>query len=277
MPHHSLFRLSSQIWNTPQLITEESFSPILQYLTERNLGVLMAEGGVVEAPAKPEKKELVQGIGEILISGSLTYKPIQSFCGEVGTSYQSILEQAEELIEMGVKTIVLTHSSGGGEAMMTFATADRLRELASANNVKLVSYIDTISASASLALGIVADEVVIHPEAKTGSIGCRCAILDRSKALSDAGIKPIYISSTAGKTPFQADGSFSQSFLDGLQEDDSALGMKFAEHVTKYTGIPVEDVLAMDAKMFNAEKALQLGLVNSIMNHQQFAEYLSKI
>ena len=276
MPQHSLFRLSSQVWNTPQLITEESFSPILQYLTERNLGTILAEG-VVKDSTKVEKKELVRGIGEISISGSLTYKPLQSYCGEVGTSYQGILEQAEELIEMGVKTIVMTHSSGGGEAMMTFATADRLRELADNNDIKLISYIDTISASASLALGIVADEVVIHPEAKTGSIGCVCAVLDRSKALSNAGLKPIYISSTAGKTPFQSDGSFSQSFLDGLQEDVSALGMKFAEHVTKYTGIPVEDVLALDAKMFRAEKALELGLVNKIMNHQQFAEYLSKI
>ena len=91
------------------------------------------------------------------------------------------------------------------------------------------------------------------------------------------GIKPIYISSTKGKTPFQADGSFREDFLNKLQEDVTLLGMQFAEHVSEFTGISVDEILALDAQMFTAEKALQLNLVNKIMTHNQFYAYLKTL
>lgn len=271
---HSLFRMSSKVWNTPQFITQEDFTPILQYLSSRNAGDI--EFGVVDKKDKVEPSRAGK-FGELQVSGSLTYKPVMSMCGEVGTSYQQLLEDAEYLIDAGVKTIILTHNSGGGEAQMMMTSANRLRELADENDVKLISYIETLSASASLGLGIVADEVIIHPEAKTGSVGAVVALLDRSKALADAGLKPIYLSSTEGKTPFAPDGSFSQKFLDTLQAEVVDLGARFAEHVSKHSGIPVEDILALDAQVFNATKAKEIGLVNKIMNQQEFAAYLAKL
>lgn len=273
---HSLFRYSSKIWNTPQLITPEEFTPILQYLSSRNLGDI--EFGVVpQGTVKPKKPEMVNKVGEVQVSGALTYKPVVALCEAASTNYTELLQEVELLISEGVKTIVMTHNSGGGEAMMMMATANRIRELADENDVKLISYIETISASASLGLGVVCDEVICHPEARTGSIGALVCLVDRSKALADSGIKPIFISSVEGKVPYKSDGSFSDKFLAKIQEDVTELGNNFAEHVTKYTGIPVEDVLALDAQMYGAKKAKEIGLVNSIMNHQEFAQYLSKL
>jgi len=271
---HSLFRYSSKIFNTPQFIIAEEFTPILQYLSSRNVGDI--EFGLVKNSAAPEKPEVVNKIGELNISGALTYKPVMALCGATGTSYTGLLQDFESLIAEGVKTVVMVHNSGGGEASHMLSTADRLRELADQNGVKLISYIDTLSASASLGLGIVADEVVIHPEARTGSIGALIALVDRSKALADAGIKPIYISSVEGKVPFKDDGSFSDKFIEKMQKEVTTLGTKFAEHVSKYSGIPVQDIIELDAEVFGAEEALKIGLVNKIMNHQQFAEYLAK-
>lgn len=271
---HSLFRYSSKIFNTPQFIIAEEFTPILQYLSSRNLGEI--EFSVVKDSAKPKKPEMVNKIGEIQVSGSLTYKPVMALCGATGTSYTGLLQDVESLIADGVKTIIMTHNSGGGEASHMMTTAERIRELVDENGVKLISYIDTISASASLGLGIVADEIIIHPEARTGSVGALIALVDRSKALADAGIKPIYLSSVEGKVPFKSDGSFTDKFLAKMQKEVTDLGTKFAEHVSKYTGIPVVDIIALDAEVFNAQEALDIGLVNKIMNHQQFAEYLAK-
>ena len=271
---HSLFRYSSKIFNTPQFIIAEEFTPILQYLSSRNLGEI--EFSVVKDSAKPKKPEMVNKIGEIQVSGSLTYKPVMALCEATGTSYTGLLQDVESLIADGVKTIIMTHNSGGGEASHMMTTAERIRELVDENGVKLISYIDTISASASLGLGIVADEIIIHPEARTGSVGALIALVDRSKALADAGIKPIYLSSVEGKVPFKSDGSFTDKFLAKMQKEVTDLGTKFAEHVSKYTGIPVVDIIALDAEVFNAQEALDIGLVNKIMNHQQFAEYLAK-
>jgi ClpP class serine protease len=273
---HSLFRYTSKIFNTPQFIVAEEFTPILQYLSSRNLGDIEFSS-VVKAAAAPKKPEMVNKIGELNVSGALTYKPVMALCEATGTSYTGLLQDFESLIAEGVKTVVMVHNSGGGEASHMMTTADRLRELADQNGVKLISYIDTISASASLGLGIVADEVIIHPEARTGSVGALIALVDRSKALADAGIKPIYISSVEGKVPFKADGSFSDKFIAKMQKEVTDLGTKFAEHVSKYSGIPVQDIINLDAEVFNAEEALKIGFVNKIMNHQQFAEYLATL
>lgn len=266
-------RLLDSVWNTPHLVTQAALEPIIDYLQMRNNNE-MPMFGIVPENVQPVKKETVANIGEIKIDGVLTYMPVQGACGPVGVSYQGIIEQMAELISLGVDTVVLTHSSPGGQAAHCFSTAQELRDMADEAGVRLISYIDTLSASASLALGVIADEVIIHPSASTGSVGCVVALLDKSKAMEQAGLKPVYISSTAGKTPFNTDGSFSQSFLDGVQEDVTRLGNQFAEHVAKFTGIPVDEVLSMDAKVFHAEKALEVGLVNKIMDHKQFAQYL---
>lgn len=273
MPHR-LHRILDTALNQPHFITEAALSPILDYLTTRSYHI--PQLSVVEgAKSAVKPAEQVGGVGEIKIDGAITYLPVNSMCGPDGTSYAGILEQAEELIDMGVETIILTHSSPGGQAQHCFSTANDLRAMCDEAGVKLISYIDTLSASASLAIGIVADEVIIHPSATTGSVGCVCAVLDRSKALADAGLKPIYIASTPGKTPFEDDGSFSKSFLEDLQADVTRLGLQFAEHVSKYTGLAVADIVAMDAKMFHAEAALEVGLVNKILDHKQFTAYVA--
>lgn len=270
---HELFRVLDSVFNVPHLVTTSALRPIVEYLQSRSFG------DVVPQAASVNKREPEQfaDIGEINIEGVITYKPIQGLCGPSGVSYKGILEQAEMLIDSGVKTLIMTHDSPGGAAMHCFSTANDLRALCDENGVRLISYIDTQSASASLALGIVADEVIIHPSASTGSVGCVVALADRSKAYEMAGIKPIYIASTEGKTPFQSDGSFSQDFLDGVQEDVTRLGLEFAQHVHKYSGIPLDDILAMDAKMFHAQAALDVGLVNKIMDHKQFTAYIAEL
>lgn len=273
---HKLYRLLDSVYNTPHLVTEDALKPIVEYLQTRNSPDAHFTIVTDAKSAEEKKAEQVGGIGEIKIDGVLTYRPIEGMCGPVGVSYQGILREAEELIEMGVDTIILTHSSPGGQAAHCFSTALELREMCDEHEVKLISYVDELSASASLALGIVADEVIIHPSASTGSIGCVVAILDKSKALANAGLKPIYIASTPGKAPYEADGSFSQEFLDEIQEDVTRLGNQFAEHVSKFTGIPVEDVLAMDAKVYHAEAALEVGLVNKVMDHKQFTAYIAE-
>lgn len=272
---HKLHRLLDSIYNSPQLITATALKPIVEYLKERNSASFSFVPDTKSADTK-KKLEQVGGIGEICIDGAISYKPVEGLCGPSGTSYTGILEQAQELIDEGVDTILMTFSSPGGAAAHCFTTCQELRDIADDNNVKLISYIDEMAASAALALSVIADEVYIHPSATTGSVGCVCCVVDQSKALADAGIKPIYISSTPGKTAFNPDGSFSENFLKTLQEEVTNLGDQFAEHVTKFTGIPKETILAMDAKMFSATKAVEVGLANGVMDHKQFAAYLAQ-
>ena len=85
----------------------------------------------------------------------------------------------------------------------------------------------------------------------------------------------MYITNTPGKVPFAKDGSFKDSFLEKLQQDVTKLGDKFNQHVSDNIGVSVEDISKMDAQVFDAETSLSLGLVNSIMDHDTFSDYVA--
>lgn len=274
---HSLFRLSGQIFNSPQLITAESFAPIVDYLSKRNAGeIAMMEDVEDDEDHKEKDIEIVNGVAFIKVDGALIYKPQRMMCSPEGTSYLGLIQQTAEAIQAGANTIVFEHSSGGGQALNCFSTANEVRRMLTEAGVRSYSYIDEGSFSASYAWACIADEVVIQPEASCGSIGCICALIDNSKALEQEGLKRVVISSTPGKSPYAEDGSFSKEFLAKMQEDVTRLGNKFAEHVSFYTGLAVDDILAMDAQTFNAEKALEIGLVNKIMTPREFLNYISQ-
>lgn len=273
---HEVHRLLASIYNQPHLILDSAIVPIVDYLNARNLSGIQLSVVPPEKQVYP-KAEKLETIGEIKIDGTLTFRPVMGACGDVqGTSYQGILSQAEELISLGVDTIIMTHSSPGGQAQMAFDCAYSLRDMCDEAGVKLISYVETMSASASYLLAVVSDEIVCHPEAVVGSIGAMIAIVDNSKALSNAGIKPIYLSSTPGKLPFDSSGAFTEKFLNKMQDEVTALGVKFAQHVSANTGISLEDILALDAEMFHASAAKEIGLINSVMSHKQFAAYLAE-
>lgn len=280
MPH-SLFRLTSRVYNTPHLITAQSFNVILDYLDQRNAAGRMDvfDGGDNDPFSEPDDDgdELPADFGVLVVDGSLTYQPVMTMCGEAGTSYQSLTEQVDEMAESGVKTIVMQVTSGGGEASHVFQCANDIRATCDENNIRLVGYIDTIGASAAYALSCVCDEIIANPSADVGSIGCVVALMDTSKAYEKAGLKRIFITSGESKVPFAEDGSFKQEFLDEIQASVDKLNVEFATHVSQYTGLSVDTIMGFEAKCFDADEALKLGLVNQVMTNKEFAAYVAQI
>lgn len=279
--NHSLYRLYSKIHNTPHLITPEAFNVILDYLETRNSdGYQMA---IKRSPLPDGSFDVTADdntsgdIGVLAIDGSLTYKPVMTMCGEAGTSYQSLVEQVEEMAEAGVKTIVMEVSSGGGEASHVFEAAEDIRAICDEQGIQLIGYADTMACSAAYALICICDEVIANPSADVGSIGCVVALLDQSKALEQAGYKRIFVTSGDNKVPFAEDGSFKQEFIDEVQSEVNRLNEQFAAHVSKYTGLSVEAIMGFQASVYNADKAVELGLANQVMTNKQFAQYVANL
>ena len=266
-------RLTTDLFNRPHLISAEAFSAITSYLELRNAGMLSQ---VETVSADMDKPANVGKIGLINIHGSLTNKPVESLCGATGTSYAGLVNQMDELIQAGCERIVFDISSGGGEAFNCFQTADAIRKMADDNGVKLISYVQDCAASAAYALCVLSDEVVCHPQGQVGSIGVLIALMNNSKAIEQAGYTRTFVTAGANKIPFDADGNFRDEFIAGLQEQVNELYGEFVAHVSKYTGLSTEEIKATEASMFRANKALELGLINSIMTNEEFAEYLSK-
>jgi signal peptide peptidase SppA len=271
---NKLLRLTESIYSRPHLISDAGFAAISHYLDSRNMGIILMgdEEGVEYVTPKPQATGKV---GLLNVHGALTYKPVMGMCGAVGTSYEQLLADASELIDMGVKLIVMDCDSGGGEGYGAFETADELRKMCDEAGVRWIAYNDGVTASACYALACAADEVISNPAAETGSIGVLIALVNNSKALEMNGYTRTFISAGESKIPFDADGEWKPDFLAGLQAKVDAMYAQFVAHVSKNTGMSEEDVRGTQAKMFMAEEALKLGLVNKVMTRAEFIDYIA--
>lgn len=278
MMPHSLFRLTQRLYNTPHLITPMAFNIVLDYLEHRNLmGADQIKTDVDFDPAGQPEETYADGLGVLRVDGSLTYKPVMTLCGEVGTSYQSLVAEVQEMADAGVRTMVMEVTSGGGEASHVFEAANEIRAILDQYNIRSIGYADTLAASAAYALICICDEVIANPSADVGSIGCVVALMDMSKAYEQAGLKRIFITSGESKVPFAEDGSFKQEFLDDIQEGVDKLNTEFAAHVSQYTGLSVESIMGFQAKCFDADVAMSKGLVNQLMTTKELAAYVAKL
>ena len=273
---HELIRLRAKLFDTPLLVDSKSFESILNYVDKR------CEGTVDVTPKADNEFSMYStlhyqesNLGVIHISGPLTNKSTgwEAFCG--GTSYESIKEDFEALLEEGVKTVAFMVESGGGEAYGMMDTGNYLRKLADENGVKIISYVDGLSASAAYGLTAISDEIITNKNSEIGSIGVLIRLMNDSKALEMEGYERSFISAGTQKIPFAEDGSFRKEFLDDLQYKVDALYKDFTEYVAEHRNLSVEAVRNTQANTFLAEDAIALGLADQTMTQEEFYSYLS--
>ena len=273
---HELTRLRSKLFDTPLLVDSKSFESILNYVDKR------CEGNVDVTPKADSEFSMYStlhyaesNLGVIHIAGPLTNKSTgwEALCG--GTSYESIKEDFEALLEAGTKTVAFMVESGGGEAYGMMDTGNYLRKLADDNGVKIISYIDGLSASAAYGLTAISDEIVSNKNSEIGSIGVLIRLMNDSKALEMKGYERSFISAGTEKIPFAEDGSFRKEFLDDLQYKVDALYKDFTEYVAEHRNISVEAVRNTQANTFLADDAIALGLADRTMTQEEFYAYLS--
>lgn len=272
---HELLRLQESLYNVPHLVTQEQFEIVEQYLEKRNQGIALDSNS--SGTKSEDTFGVKDGIGFLSIHGPLTYKPVVTLCGDGGTNYQGLYEEAEKLVNAGAKTIVLDVSSGGGEAYACFDYAMEVRRLATDNNVKLIAYVEKLAASAAYAWTCIADEIICNPQAEVGSIGVVVSLMNSNEAMKKEGYKRTFITAGASKVPFDGEGEFRKEFLDDLQAKVDALYVGFVDHVALNLGISEEAVKATEAKTFLPEKALEIGLIDKVMTDFEFNSYLDTL
>lgn len=281
MPH-KLSRFTQSLVYEPQFITQPLLEEVTNYLEDRNFGnyVKAHEEATKMASADSRQPEVSDNsvVGMLRVSGNLTYKPtiFSALCG--GTDYTTLIEQTKELVAMPeLSTIVMEVDSGGGLAFRMMETSREIRKLCRDNGKKLIAYVDGISASAAYGLSVAADEIIINPDSMVGSIGAVVALRDTSEQDKKEGVKTIYISSANSKVPVDADGSFKEEYLQGVQQRVEELGSQFVEHVANLRGIDKNTVKDTEAKMFSSAEAVSLGLADKIMEGEEFYNYLASL
>ena len=238
--------------------------------------------GVLKKPLSQRKNQVkvLDGqdskIGVVPIKGSLTYEEtgFEALCGM--TSYESIQGQAEYLIkEEKVNELVLEVNSGGGQAYGCFETAQAVRNLAKNNNVKITTYVDGVAYSGGYAWASIADELVVNPMGRVGSIGVVLPLTNYAEKDKKEGIKRIYITSGKSKVPYDEDGNFTEDALDEFRKSSKIIYDEFVGHVAEMRGVDRQAVVNTEAKTFDAQQALSLNLIDSIMTKEQFYNHIN--
>lgn len=275
---HSLVRLADKVVGSPQMMEAAAFDRVAAFFDTRNSENFQM---ALDNKAKNSERQLTYNsdtkVGIVELQGPLTYLHYQPMCGEAPTSYQSLLADFETLLEQGAKTIVLDTDSPGGEAYAVFETAKRLRSMADAHGAKIITYVDGMAASAAYALSSISDEIVMNPSAEVGSIGVVVRLRNANKAMKNMGVEDTYVYAGKSKIPFNSDGEFAEEFLEDLQEKVNMLYGDFVSHVAQMRGMDAERVKNTEAKTFLADKAIQLGLADKVMEVEEFYSYLSTV
>lgn len=265
-------RLESKLYNTPHLVVPEFAEFVFEYLANRDATKASLDQESIETKAK--EKRVVAGISIIPVEGPLTYKSTgwEAICG--GMSYEALLKMVSEAISSGAKTIVLDVDSPGGEAYQLFETANEMKKRCEEAGVKLVAYVDGISASAAYGLSCVADELIVNPGAEVGSIGVVTRLTNSNKKNKQAGIETTYVYAGANKIPFGPDGEFREDFISDIQQKVDALYGEFVTHVAGARSLSEDAVRGTEAKMYRAEDAINLGLADKAMTKEEFYDYV---
>lgn len=275
---NKLIEMSQMLYNTPHLLDKASFDWVESVINAQTVDKQAALK--TEKQREKDKDRDLQynedtQVGVISIHGPLTYIEYEAVCGEKNASYQQIEAEFDGLVKTGATTIVLDVDSPGGMAYGLLETGRYLREKADANGVKLIAYVDGYAASAGMGLTAAAHEIIANPEAELGSIGVVVKLRNMNKAMKELGVEDTYIYAGKSKIPFNNEGEFAEEFLKDVQDKVDALYERFTSYVAEMQNISVEAVKATEAKMFMADKAVELGLAHKTMTRESFFEYLA--
>jgi signal peptide peptidase SppA len=183
-----------------------------------------------------------------------------AYGGLVG--FQQDLQEA--VADPNITAIVIDVDSPGGLTDLVPETAALIRSLRGTKPIIAVA--NTLAASAAYWLAAQADELVITPSGKAGSIGVFVVHEDWSSFNTKFGVEPTYISAGKYKTDGNPDEPLTPSATEELQQLVEDLYSMFVADVATGRGVSTDTVEAGygQGRALLASRALEAGLVDRI-------------
>lgn len=279
---HNLPGLMSRLFNTPLMIRPTEAQVIITAVSEQmgvgslldtSSGKLIDLSGKVEQSAsfsdRGEKRSrsyaLVDGIAVLPISGTLAHKwgGLQPSCGATGyDGIQARINQA--LSDPEVRGIMLDVDTPGGEVAGAFDCTDIIARARTVKPVWSLCYDMHCSAGQLLVSG--AERRLITQTGIAGSIGVVIAHMDVSELMKQTGRKVTLIHAGASKVDGNPYEALPSDVREKLQASVNTTRQRFANTVSKHTGLSIERILAQEAEVFEGEEAIKQGLADELVN-----------
>lgn len=217
------------------------------------------------------------GVAVISLRGLITARPslLSMLLGGGGglRVFRSALREAVASEEIG--SILLDIDSPGGSTDLNNEVAAEIRSFRGSKPI--IALANTVAASAAYCIASAADEVVVTPSGRVGSIGTYLLHLDWSKFNDDAGIKPTYISAGKYKVEGNEDEPLEDEARAALQEMVDDYYALFVADVAAGRGVSTSAVRSGfgEGRIVTAAKAVEVGLADRVASFESVVSKLA--
>lgn len=253
----------------PWAIQREKLAVLADVLAARVAGDKLFTTEFAAAVTDARAKEIAEADGKVAIVsvyGVLADRMDMFSAMSGGTSYAGIKRQLHKaLSNEDVKAVVLDIDSPGGSVPGTDELATEIRKLRGGEK-PIIAQVNSLAASAAYWLAASADEVVVTPSGRAGSIGVYTAHDDISASLEKAGVKRTYISAGKHKVEGNETEPLGKDTLAYIQESVNRSYGRFIQAVADGRGVTkskVEDGFGQ-GRVFYSEALIDRGMADRI-------------
>lgn len=215
------------------------------------------------------------GVAVIPVHGSL----INRFSGSYGyvTGYNFISAQFDAaMADEDVEMIVFDCNSYGGEVAGCFELADKI--FAGRTDKPSLAVVDSSSYSACYAIASSASKIAVTPSAGVGSVGVVAMHVNYGPLLEKVGLEVTFIHAGAHKVDGNPYEALSDEVKADIQASVDKSYAKFVASVSRGRNITAQKVKATEARTYDAEDAMSLGLIDAVqMPSEALAAFRSEL
>jgi signal peptide peptidase SppA len=253
----------------PWAIQREKLGVLADVLVARAEGEKLFASEFSAAVDEARAKEIAESTGSVAIIpvyGVLAQRMDAFSAMSGGTSYAGIKRALHSaLSNSDIKAVVLDIDSPGGTVPGTDELATEIRKIRGGEK-PIVAQVNALAASAAYWIAASADEIVVTPSGRAGSIGVYTAHDDLSAALEQRGIKRTYISAGKHKVEGNETEPLGKDTLAHVQDGVNRSYNRFVASVAEGRGVTVSKVEDNygQGRVFYAEALMDRGMVDRI-------------
>ena len=205
------------------------------------------------------------GLAFIPMRGTLVHRNGDPWYGTRG--YDDIRREFDAAVaDPDVAGIVFDIHSGGGMVYGNFELAEHIRE--SRDEKPSLSVVNAGAMSGAYSLGSSAKRMVSTPSGDSGSIGVLTMHVDMSKALEKFGVAISLIHAGEHKVDGNPFNPLPDSVRADMQARLDGMWQKFISTVAVNRGMSEQAVRDTQARVYQADEAVKIGLVDAVMSPQ---------
>lgn len=264
MPN-KLPNLSALLDSTVWAITSDKFDEIRVLLDRIGPDGLEAADTAEFEAAHQSAVTFANGIAIVPVEGAMIPRANMMMKYSGGTSTEILGRSVMSLADdPKVRGIMLSIDSPGGSVKGLQSLTDAV-EYAKARK-PMASHTSGAMASAALWLGTSAPKVYASPDSLVGSIGVIARRLDRSAAMEKDGEKEHIFRGGSRKALGQESEPVSEAEREDTQRIVDGMYDRFVSHIATSRGLTEEAVRQTEARLYSADDALKLNLIDGIMD-----------